>query len=67
MKLHYYPETDSLYIELSTAPSVETRPITDQVTSTSTLTAALLASTSTTPPRTSTSPPSKPPTSRFGH
>jgi len=31
MKLHYYPETDSLYIELSAAPSSETRPATDQV------------------------------------
>ncbi len=31
MKLHYYPETDSLYIELSDAPSAETRPLTDQV------------------------------------
>ena len=29
MKLHYYPETDSLYIEFSTAPSTETRAITD--------------------------------------
>lgn len=29
MKLHYYPETDSLYIELSSAPSVETRVISD--------------------------------------
>ena len=29
MKLHYYPDTDSLYIELSAAPSAETRPITD--------------------------------------
>ena len=28
MKLHYYPETDSLYIELSSAPSVETRAVT---------------------------------------
>ena len=27
MKLHYYPETDSLYIELSTAPGAETREI----------------------------------------
>lgn len=27
MKLHYYPETDSLYIELATAPSSETREI----------------------------------------
>ncbi len=27
MKLHYYPETDSLYIELKAAPSVETREI----------------------------------------
>lgn len=29
MKLHYYPETDSLYIELSSAKSTETRAITD--------------------------------------
>lgn len=27
MKLHYYPETDSLYIELQGAPSAETREI----------------------------------------
>lgn len=27
MKLHYYPETDSLYIELSAQPSAETREI----------------------------------------
>lgn len=27
MKLHYYPETDSLYIELNTAPGAETREI----------------------------------------
>ena len=27
MKLHYYPETDSLYIELSAAPGAETREI----------------------------------------
>jgi uncharacterized protein YuzE len=27
MKLHYYPDTDSLYIELSTAPGAETRQI----------------------------------------
>ncbi|HME85502.1 MAG TPA: DUF2283 domain-containing protein [Roseiarcus sp.] len=25
MKLHYYPETDSLYIELKAAPGAETR------------------------------------------
>ena len=31
MKLHYYRETDSLYIELSTAASAETRAITDEV------------------------------------
>ena len=31
MKLHYYPETDSLYIELKAAPSVETREIADGV------------------------------------
>ena len=29
MKLHYYPETDSLYIELNAAPGVETREIAD--------------------------------------
>ncbi len=27
MKLHYYPETDSLYIELKTARGVDTREI----------------------------------------
>jgi len=27
MKLHYYPDTDSLYIELSDAPGAETREI----------------------------------------
>lgn len=27
MKLHYYAETDSLYIELRTEPGVETREI----------------------------------------
>ena len=27
MKLHYYPDTDSLYIELSSAPGAETRQI----------------------------------------
>lgn len=31
MKLHYYPETDSLYIELSAAHSTETQPISDTV------------------------------------
>lgn len=29
MKLHYYPETDSLYIELKDVPGVETREIAD--------------------------------------
>lgn len=29
MKLHYYPETDSLYIELKSAPGVETREVVD--------------------------------------
>ncbi len=29
MKLHYYPETDSLYVELKREPSVETREIAD--------------------------------------
>ena len=27
MKLHYYPETDSLYIELKDTPGAETREI----------------------------------------
>jgi uncharacterized protein YuzE len=27
MKFHYYPETDSLYIELSDQPSIESREI----------------------------------------
>ena len=27
MKLHYYPETDSLYIELKNSPGVEARQI----------------------------------------
>ena len=31
MKLHYYPETDSLYIELRAAPGSETREIADGV------------------------------------
>lgn len=29
MKLHYYPETDSLYVEFKREPSVETREIAD--------------------------------------
>jgi uncharacterized protein YuzE len=31
LKLHYYAETDSLYIELSAAPASETREIADGV------------------------------------
>jgi len=27
MKLHYYPETDSLYIEFKAAPGAETREV----------------------------------------
>ena len=27
MKLHYYPETDSLYVELKAGPGVETREV----------------------------------------
>ena len=27
MKLHYYPETDSLYIELKSSPGTETREV----------------------------------------
>ncbi len=29
MKLHYYPETDSLYIEFTAAPGAETREVSD--------------------------------------
>ena len=29
MKLHYYPETDSLYIELKSSPGAETREVAD--------------------------------------
>ena len=29
MKLHYYPETDSLYIDLNSRPSVDSREIVD--------------------------------------
>ena len=31
MKLHYYPETDSLYIEFSDEPGVETREVSEGV------------------------------------
>jgi uncharacterized protein YuzE len=31
MKLHYYPETDSLYIELSNRPGAEARVLADGV------------------------------------
>ena len=31
MKLHYYPETDSLYIELHTNPSVDSRIVVEGV------------------------------------
>jgi uncharacterized protein YuzE len=31
MKLNYHPETDSLYIDLSDGPSVETREISEGV------------------------------------
>lgn len=31
MKFHYYPETDSLYIDLSTKSSSESREVTDGV------------------------------------
>ena len=31
MKLHYYPDTDSLYIEFSDRPAVETREVSDGV------------------------------------
>lgn len=31
MKLHYYPETDSLYIELKSGPGAEAREVADGV------------------------------------
>jgi uncharacterized protein YuzE len=31
MKVNYYPETDSLYIDLTQKPSVETREVSDGV------------------------------------
>jgi uncharacterized protein YuzE len=31
MKLHYYPETDSLYIELNAGPGTETHEVADGV------------------------------------
>ena len=31
MKLHYYPETDSLYIELQSMPGVDTREVAEGV------------------------------------
>jgi uncharacterized protein YuzE len=31
MKLHYYPETDSLYIELKSEPGAETREIAESL------------------------------------
>jgi len=52
MKLHYYPETDSLYIELKSAPGAEAREIV----------AGLVVdrdSTSTMPPASSTCPKSR--------
>ena len=29
MKLHYYPDTDSLYVEFKAGPGVETREVSD--------------------------------------
>ena len=29
MRLHYYPDTDSLYVELRAGPSAETREVSD--------------------------------------
>ena len=29
MRLHYYPETDSLYVEFKEGPGVKTREVTD--------------------------------------
>jgi uncharacterized protein YuzE len=31
MKLHYYPETDSLYIDLSGRPSADSREVADGI------------------------------------
>jgi len=31
MKLHYYPQTDSLYIDLSSSPSVDSKEIAENL------------------------------------
>ena len=50
MKLHYYPDTDSLDIELKSTPGGKTREIAPAPTSTSTPLVTSSASTSTAPP-----------------
>ena len=59
MRLHYYPETDSLYIELKGIPGTETREIVEGLTSTSTRTAMSSASILTTHQASSIFPGSK--------
>jgi len=49
MKLKYFADTDSLYIDLRNRPSVENAEFRPGSSSTTTQTAALRASTSTTP------------------
>jgi len=53
MKLHYYPETDSLYIELKNAPGAEAREIVEGLVADFDAKAMLSASTSITPPASS--------------
>jgi uncharacterized protein YuzE len=59
VKLHYYPKTDSLYIELASPPGAETREITDGSNADFDAEGALV-STSTARRRSSISPQSRP-------
>ena len=59
MKLHYYPETDSLYIKLKSTPGTETREVADGLVVDLDKQGESLASTSILPPSGSTSPGSK--------
>jgi hypothetical protein len=59
MKLHYYPETDSLYIELKSAPGMRLERSSQVSWSTSMPTVKLWDSTSTMPPASSTCPKSR--------
>ena len=57
MKLHYYPETDSLYVEFKAGPGAETREVTVDSMSISTPTEMSWVLISTMPPNALISPP----------